>query len=484
MEVSSLFSGEMSSLSEIAKCLESIQRDMKVLSEFKASTESNISDLKARVSSNAGYMHDLSGEVRENKDSIAVVGLQSDSVLKQLQDSNSLTSMDLQINSLTQQANTKDLILSCSNLAVFGLTGDIGSIKDQFDFLFGPLLAPGGLLSQSFANSIETVELGRPSASPAMAVVVSAKNPESAIRISAKMQALLRKAIDDHGGRTATTNPFRSANVSSFFERSLIPLRNALNRKATLVKECFPWMKSVRIQLERRQLRLALTVIPNADIKELLKRENLLPFAELPTGMSLEAMANHRNFRWKRMRDIQPPEGAAPVLPPPVAASDAVNDEINLTAPDNNMETDNGSAPPSLPLLTPRPPTMPAAEILPPPPPASKDFKQPRLPRGRSRSKSKATKTKDKWALEPSPKRARSNSISKSSSRKKQNPDIPSETTPSTPTGTAVPANPTSTAAGGTRTMKPTGPSAPSTSAAASASLPFKSPAVYNKGKM
>ena len=40
---------------------------MKVLSDFKASAESNISDLRTRVSSNFDCMHDLSGEVRENK---------------------------------------------------------------------------------------------------------------------------------------------------------------------------------------------------------------------------------------------------------------------------------------------------------------------------------------------------------------------------------------------------------------------------------
>ena len=237
-------SDAMSSLADIAKCLESIQRDMKVLSDFKSAAESSISDLRTRVSSNSDYMHDLSGEVKEDKGSIAVVGLQSDSVLKQLQDSNSLTAMDLQINSLTQLAKTKDLILTCSNLAVFGLTGDIKSIKGQFDFIFGSLQVPGGLLSQSFANTIETVELSRSSASSAKAVVIAAKNPEAAIKISSKMQSMLRDSIDSHGGRTSATIPFKAANVSAFFERSLIPLRSALLKKAQ-------WSRSVSLGLNR-----------------------------------------------------------------------------------------------------------------------------------------------------------------------------------------------------------------------------------------
>ena len=210
----------MSSLSEIAKCLGSIQNDLETLANFRTSTELEIADLKTRVAGNADYIHDVSSEVNDNKHGLNIVGQQSDSVLKQLNDSNSLMALDVQINSLTQLTNTKDIIATCSNLAVFGLIGDSASLKEQFGLIFGPLMAPGGLLSQSYIKSIETFELSRSSTpSSPKAVVISAKNPEASIKIISKMQIMLREAIDSHGGRKAESNPYRQVSKCQCFLR-------------------------------------------------------------------------------------------------------------------------------------------------------------------------------------------------------------------------------------------------------------------------
>jgi hypothetical protein len=66
-----------------------------------------------------------------------------------------------------------------------------------------------------------------------------------------------------------------------------MPLRSVLLKKATFLKERFTWMKHIRIQLERRQFRLALVVTPSDQLKDSLKRKNLLPFAELKVGLSI-----------------------------------------------------------------------------------------------------------------------------------------------------------------------------------------------------
>ena len=160
-------------------------------------------------------------------------------------------------------------------------------------------------------------------------MVISAKNPEASIKISSKIQVILREAIDSHDGRNAASNPYKAANVNAFYEKSLIPLRSALLKKATFVKERFAWIKHVRIQLERREFRLILIVIPNDQVKNTLKRGNFLPFAELNVGLSLEAMSQFDNLRWKKIRD---PQGAPDLAAPPVFA-DNFNDEVNLTTP-------------------------------------------------------------------------------------------------------------------------------------------------------
>ena len=317
--------------------------------------------------------------------------------------------MDVQINSLTQMINTKDIIATCANHAVFGLVGDNASIKEQFSLIFGSLLTPGGLLSESYIKLIETVELSRSStASAPRAMVISAKNPEASIKISSKMQVILREAIDSHGGRKAVSNPDKAANVNSFYEKSLIPLCSALLKKATFVKERSTWIKHIRIQLERRQFRLALIVTPNDQVKDSLKRGNFLPFAELNVGLSLEAMSQFDNLRWKKMRDPQsapdlaaPSQGAPDLAAPPVVA-DNFNDEINLTSPTpDTMDTENEFIPPLLPVLTPRTPAGGPITEKPSSPPLSDEFKQPKITRGRTRSMVR----RDKWGLEPSPKR-------------------------------------------------------------------------------
>ena len=332
-----------------------------------------------------------------------MIGLQSDAVSKQLNENNQLIALDLQINCLTQQIKPKDMILTCSSLAVFGLNGDSDSIKDQFHFIFGSLQVPGGLLSESYVMSMETVELKRAS-STAKVVVIAAKNQEVAIKISSTMQTMLRNAIDEHGGRDNASNPFKASNVSAFFERSLTPLRSALLQKAAMLKETFSWIKLIRLQVERRQLRIVLIVVPVDKIKDVLKRGNFLPYAEIPIGMALPAMAHHDNIRFRKMRDsnVNPPRGAAALEPVvPMSDSDNFDDEIDLRRPSLPAAMDTSAPyPPTLPIPVSRPSTTGSAPVPISPPPTSTEFKQPRVSRGRTKSKS----VKDHWALEPSPK--------------------------------------------------------------------------------
>ena len=490
----------MSSLSDIAKCLESIQKDIETLANFKTNAELDLSDLRTRIGNNADYINDMSTEVNDNKQNIIIVGKQSDAVLQQLQDSSSLTAMDVQINSLTQMISTKDIIATCSNLAVFGLVGDGAAIKEQFSLVFGPLLDPGGLLSQSYIKSIETVDLSRSStASAPRAVVIMAKNPESSIKIISKMQIMLREAIDSHGGRKAESNPYKSSNVSAFFEKSIMPLRSVLREKANFLKERFAWIKHVRIQLERRQFRLALIVTPDEQVKDSLKSSNFLPFAELKVGLSLEAISHFDNLPWKKMRDPHgasgtaapaPPQVAPPVLAAPPAVADNFNDEINLTPPTpETMDTENEFLPPILPVLTPR--TTPAGGAAgghtaekPSTQPPAEELKHPKNTRGRSRSMIR----REKWGIEPSPKRVRSSSSSKSNvsdsrqPRKKPLPpllkptadsEMPPPPAPTTPTSSSGPPTPGAPTNSSTRAkQKPPGlSSATTTTTQRSASL-------------
>ena len=498
----------MSSLSEIAKCLGSIQNDLETLANFRTSTELEIADLKTRVAGNADYIHDMSSEVNDNKHGLNIVGQQSDSVLKQLNDSNSLMAFDVQINSLTQLANTKDITATCSNLAVFGLIGDSASLKDQFGLIFGPLMVPGGLLSQSYIKSMETFELSRTSTptSP-KAVVISAKNPESSIKIISKMQTMLREAIDSHGGRKAESNPYRSANVNAFYEKSVMPLRSVLLKKATFLKERFTWMKHIRVQLERRQFRLALVVTPSDQLRDSLKRKNLLPVAELKVGLSIESISNFDDLPWKKMRDSQDANGHSAPLPRDVPdpavtpfVADSINDEINLTTPAApavpvNMDTGHDFLPPTLPVL---PPHIVLADgavgghtaETPPSSPLPDETKHSKSIRGRSRSMIR----RDNWAIEPSPKRVRSSSSSRSNvsdppnqTRKKPQtpllkptadsgmPPPPAPSTPTTAPGPTIRTPPTTNSTRGAKPKLP-GPltaSATQRSASLSSKLPI-----------
>ena len=488
-------SGAMSSLSDIAKCLVSIQKDIETLANFKTSAELDLSDLRARIGNNSDFINDMSIEVNDNKQNITIVGKQSDSVLQQLQDSSALTAMDMQINSLTQMISTKDITATCANLAVFGLVGDAAAIKEQFSLVFGPLLDPGGLLSQSHIKSIETVDLSRSSAASApRAVVIMAKSNESSIKIISRMQILLRQAIDSHGGRKAESNPYKSANVGAFFEKSIMPLRSVLREKANFLKERFTWIKHVRIQLERRQFRLALIVTPNEQVKDSLKMRNLLPFAELKVGISIEAISHFDNLPWKKMRELHdasgpaapaPPQVAPPVLAgPPAAVADNFNDEIELISPSPDtvtMDTENEFLPPILPVLSPR--TTPAGGVAagghtaekPSPQPLTKELNHLKNTRGRSRSKI----GREKWGIEPSPKRVRSSSSSKSNvsdssqPRKKPLPplskatadsEMPPPPAPTTPTSSSGPPTLGAPTNSSTRAkQKPPGPSSATT---------------------
>ena len=306
---------------------------------------------------------------------------------------------------------------------------------------------------------------------------------------------MLRDAIASHGGRKADSNPYKSANVNAFYEKSIIPLRSLLLKKATFLKECFPWIKYTRIQLERRQFRIALIVIPNDQLKESLKRNNLLPVAELRAGLSIEAISQVDNLPWKKMRDPQgatghaaPPHGVTPDLVAPPVVTDNINDEINLTTPapavPETMDTEHEFLPP---VLTPRTILTGGAAGG----HTTDEPKHPKNTRGRSRSI-----RRDKWGLEPpSPKRVRSSSSSKSNvsdtpnhpRKKPQTPllkptadsGMPPPPAPSAPTSASgpPPQNPPTTTSSTRAKPKPTGPSiASTTTTQRSASLSSKLP--------
>ena len=305
---------------------------------------------------------------------------------------------------------------------------------------------------------------------------------------------MLREAIASHGGRKAESNPYKSANVNAFYEKSIIPLRSLLLKKATFLKECFPWIKYTRIQLERRQFRIALIVIPNDQLKESLKRSNLLPVAELRAGLSLEAISQFDNLPWKKLRDPQgatghaaPPQDVPDLVAPPVV-TDNINDEINLTTPapavPETMDTEHEFLPP---VLTPRTILTGGAAGG----HTTDEPKHPKNTRGRSRSI-----RRDKWGLEPpSPKRVRSSSSSKSNvsdtpnhpRKKPQTPllkptadsGMPPPPAPSAPTSASgpPPQNPPTTTSSTRAKPKPTGPSiASTTTTQRSASLSSKLP--------
>ena len=114
---------------------------------------------------------------------MSAIGHQSDAIIRQLSDTDSLTSLDLRFNCLTLRISPKDMNTTCSSVAVFGLVGDNDSVRNLFNSIFGHLNVSGGLLSLSYIKHMETMELKRgSSAAPAKVVVIAAKNPEIAIK--------------------------------------------------------------------------------------------------------------------------------------------------------------------------------------------------------------------------------------------------------------------------------------------------------------
>ena len=128
----------------------------------------------------------------------------------------------------------------------------------------------------------------------------------------------------------------------------------------------------------------------SSSLPNISKRGNFLPYAEIPIGMALQAMAHHDNFRFWKMRDsnVNPPRGAAALEPVvPMSDSDNFNDEIDLRGPALPAAMDTSApSPPTLPIPVSRPSTTGSAPVPTSPPPTSTEFKQPRVSRGRTKS--------------------------------------------------------------------------------------------------